>query len=119
EIPKFTYNKLDEKVKKWFKGRGISEQTLSQARVTQSKEWMPQTSKEENTINFNYFLNDEIVNIKYRDGRKNFKLYKGAEKIFYNLDSIILSKECVIVEGEIDALSVIEAGYYSVVSVPN
>lgn len=119
EIPKYTYNKLDEKVKEWFKSRGISEQTLSQAKVTQSKEWMPQTSKEENTINFNYFLNDEIVNIKYRDGRKNFKLYKGAEKIFYNLDSIRLSKECVIVEGEIDALSVIEAGYYSVVSVPN
>lgn len=119
EIPKFTYNKLDEKVKEWFKSRGISEQTLSQAKVTQSKEWMPQTSKEENTINFNYFLNDEIVNIKYRDGRKNFKLYKGAEKIFYNIDSIRLSKECVIVEGEVDALSVIEAGYYSVVSVPN
>ena len=119
EVPKFTYNKVDEKVKKWFAGRGISEQTLSHVKVTQSKEWMPQTKKEENTICFNYFLGDELVNIKYRDESKNFKLFKGAEKLFYNLDSIRLSKECVIVEGEIDALSFIEAGYYTVVSVPN
>lgn len=119
EVPKFTYNKLSKKVKDWFGGRGISEQTLSRLKITESKEWMPQTKKEENTINFNYFLNDELVNIKYRDGRKNFKLYKGAEKVFYNIDNIRTSKECVIVEGEIDCLSFIECGYYNVVSVPN
>jgi twinkle protein len=88
EKPNFKYNKLDDKVKDWFKGRGISEQTLAHVKITQSKEWMPQTQKEESVINFNYFVNDELVNIKYRDGRKNFKLYKGAEKVFYNLDSI-------------------------------
>jgi twinkle protein len=119
EIPIFKYDKLDEKVVLWFKNRGISQQTLAHAKVTQSKEWMPQTKKEGNTINFNYFLNDEIVNIKYRDAKKNFKLYKGAEKILYNLDSIRTSLECVIVEGEIDCLSFIESGYYNVVSVPN
>jgi twinkle protein len=119
EVPEFKYNKLTDNVCEWFKNRGISQNTLAHAKVTQSKEWMPQTSKEENTINFNYFLNDELVNIKYRDGRKNFKLYKGAEKILYNIDSIRTSNECIVVEGEIDCLSFIEAGYYNVVSVPN
>jgi len=119
EVPKFEYKALDNKVIKYFESRGISQRTLSHAKITQSKEWMPQTKKEENTINFNYFLNDEIVNIKYRDGHKNFKLYKGAEKIFYNLDSIRLSKECIIVEGEVDALSFIEAECFNVVSIPN
>jgi len=46
-------------------------------------------------------------------------MVKDAEKIFYNLDSIKLSTEVVVVEGEIDALSFIEAGYMNVVSVPN
>jgi hypothetical protein len=27
-------------------------------------------------------MGDELINVKYRDGRKNFKLYKGAEKVF-------------------------------------
>ena len=48
--------------------------------------------KEENTINFNYYIGNELVNIKYRDGAKNFKLYKGAEKVFYNIDNIAAPK---------------------------
>ena len=56
---------------------------------------------------------------KYRDGRKNFKLYKGAEKIFYNIDSIVGYNNCIIVEGEMDALSLYEAGIPNVISVPN
>ena len=59
------------------------------------------------------------INIKYRDGRKNFKLVKGAEKVFYNIDNTINSDYVVIVEGEIDALSYVESGILSVVSVPN
>jgi hypothetical protein len=50
---------------------------------------MPQTGKTENVIKFNYFIGDQLINVKYRDGRKNFKLYKGAEKVFYNINSII------------------------------
>ena len=34
-------------------------------------------------------MGDQLINVKYRDGRKNFKLYKGAEKVFYNIDSIV------------------------------
>jgi twinkle protein len=51
--------------------------------------------------------------------KSNFKLYKDAELIFYNLDSIKDKSQCFIVEGEIDALSLIEAGIDNVVSVPN
>jgi len=117
--PNFQYNKLSSKVIEWFKGRSIEQQTLSRLKVTESKEWMPQTQKEENAINFNYFLDESIVNIKYRDARKNFKLFKGAEKIFYNIDSIRTSKDCIIVEGEIDCLSFVEAEIFNVVSIPN
>jgi twinkle protein len=80
---------------------------------------MPQTGKTENTIQFNYYMGDQLINVKYRDGRKNFKLYKGAEKVFYNINSIVGYEYCIIVEGEMDALSLYEAGIENVVSVPN
>jgi|TARA_B100001094_G_scaffold332840_1_gene406813 twinkle protein len=110
---------LSNKVIKWFEGRGISNSTLVKMKITEGQEFMPQTGKEENTIQFNYFINNELINIKYRDGKKNFKLVKGAEKIFYNIDSIVGHDYVVIVEGEMDVLSFVEAGIHSVISVPN
>ena len=80
---------------------------------------MPQTGKEENTIQFNYLVGGNLTNIKYRDGRKNFKLYKGAEKVFYNIDSVVGHDDCVIVEGEMDVLALHEAGITNAISVPN
>ena len=114
-----TIGKLDNKVVEWFKTRGISEQTLKDVKVSVGKEFMPQTGKTENTIQFNYLVGGQLTNIKYRDGRKNFKLYKGAEKVFYNIDSIVGHDTCVIVEGEMDVLAIHEAGYTPVISVPN
>ena len=111
--------KISDKALEWFKSRGISKQTLTELKVSESKEYMPQTRKEENTINFNYYIGDELVNIKYRDGAKNFKLYKGAEKVFYNINNIAGYEYCVIVEGEMDVLAFHEAGIPNVISVPN
>lgn len=110
---------VSTKVEEWFKSRGISKETLDEMKVTEGPEYMPQSGKVENAIHFNYYAGGELVNVKYRDGRKNFKLYKGAERIFYNLDNIVGYEYCVIVEGEIDALSLYEAGIQNVVSVPN
>ena len=106
-------------VEEWFKTRSISKKTLKELRVSEGKEYMPQTGKTENVIKFNYFIGDQLVNIKYRDGRKHFKLFKGAEKVFYNIDSTIGFKDCVIVEGEMDVLALHEAGVTNAVSVPN
>ncbi len=106
-------------VETWFESRGISKQTLRALKVTEGPEFMPQTGKTENTIQFNYYMGDQLINVKYRDGRKNFKLYKGAEKVFYNINSIVGYEYAIIVEGEMDALSLYEAGIENVVSVPN
>ena len=114
-----THKAPSSKVVEWFKSRGISQSTLEDLNVSEGPEFMPQTGKEENTIKFNYFIGNQLINIKYRDGAKNFKLYKGAEKVFYNINSIVGHDECVIVEGEIDCLSLHEAGIRNVVSVPN
>ena len=110
---------ITSKVSKWFESRGISQKTLDDLMVTEGPEFMPQTGKSENTIQFNYIIGDELINVKYRDGRKNFKLYKGAEKIFYNINSIVGYDTCVITEGEMDVLALHEAGIKNAISVPN
>lgn len=110
---------LSEKVVQWFQGRGISQKTLNQVKITEGSEWMPQTAKLENTIQFNYFRSGEIINTKFRDGAKNFKLVKDAELIFYNLEALDGQDSAVITEGEIDCLSMVEAKIYNCVSVPN
>ena len=118
-IPVEVFEPVKDKAVEWFKTRGISQQTLNDLYVTTGDEFMPQTGRKENTIKFNYIMGDQLINIKYRDGRKNFKLYKGAEKIFYNINSIVGYDWCVITEGEMDALALHEAGIKNVISVPN
>lgn len=105
----------------WFKGRGIDNNTLLRFRVTESSEWMPgcESGQKVSTICFNYFRGEQLVNIKYRSPDKTFRMEKGAELILYNLGAAGLGKELVIVEGEIDALSMWQAGVCNVVSVPN
>ena len=110
---------VSDKVIEWFKTRGINTQTLIDLNISEGPEFMPQTGKTENVIKFNYFMGDQLINIKYRDGRKNFKLYKGAEKVFYNINSIVGYEYCIITEGEMDVLALHEAGLPNSVSVPN
>jgi len=102
---------IKEKTEQWFSKRGISKNTLNKFMIFNREEWMPQTQQKENCICFPYFRDGEIVNIKFRDAKKNFKLVKDAELIFYNLSAIGERKSVIIVEGEIDCLSVYEAGY--------
>ena len=110
---------MTDKAKAWFKGRGISEETLLALKVTEGSEWMPQKNGQANTVQFNYYHNGELVNTKFRTGDKCFKLVSGAELLPYNIDAIKGQKECIICEGEMDALTFYECGRTDVVSVPN
>ncbi len=112
-------NPVSDKVYDWFKMRGISKQTVSDFFITESMEFMPQKGKEVKVINFKYYNDENLVNIKYRTADKQFKMVQGAELIFYNLNSIKGQNDCVICEGEMDALSFHEVGIKNVVSVPN
>ena len=104
---------------KYFETRGISNNTLLRFNITEAIEWMPIAQKEVKTLCFNYTRDGELLNIKYRAKGKDFKLEKNAELIFYNIDAIKDETTAVICEGEIDCLSLYEAGIYNAVSVPN
>lgn len=117
------FTKLSEKMVKYFGSRGISQKTILQMKIGEKSEWMPQIEKESNCILFPYFKNEKLVNIKYRDGKKNFKLSSGSELIWYNYDCIQKcidnDGELVIVEGEFDCLAILQSGHDYTVSVPN
>jgi twinkle protein len=101
---------LKEKVIEWFSNRAISKKTLDKFMIYVKSEYMPQTQKEETCICFPYLRDGELINVKYRDGQKNFKMHKSAELIFYNLQTVGEKKHCIIVEGEIDCMAVYESG---------
>lgn len=110
---------LSQKAQEYLKNRGFSTFTIQRFKIGESPEFMPQKGKEMNCINFKYYRKDVLVNVKFRDGEKNFKMVKDAELILFNLDCLDGADECVITEGEFDAMAVYEAGYHEVLSVPN
>ena len=104
---------------RWFvEKRGIPASVLIAAGITSAEEYMPQTRRKESCICFNYYEGGRLVNTKFRDAEKNFKLTAGAELIPYNIDGILGTEECIITEGEIDALSFMAVGRTDVVSIP-
>lgn len=126
---KINNNNLSEKTSKYFSSRSISQYTLLRWNITESEESILDKSsgqyKERRCINFNYFDNkDNLLNVKFRDASKNFKLIKNGKLVFYGLNIIAGYKTCIITEGEFDALSYYEAmhdidDYIPVCSVPN
>ncbi len=110
---------LPSKIVKYFEGRKIPKNILDKNNITECNVYMPQVQKNRNCICFNYFRDGELINVKYRDGDKNFKQVSGAEKIFYGLDDIKDTNTCIIVEGEIDKLSFDVIGKTETVSVPD
>lgn len=102
----------------WFATRGIPAAVLERNRITSARVYMPQVEDHVTAAAFPYYRGAELINVKYRDREKNFRMETGAERVLYGL-SDITPVRCVIVEGEIDKLSVEVAGIASCVSVPD
>ena len=110
---------LDENMKQWFANRGIPAEVAESEGISKVCRKMPQTEKVEKCIVFSYRVNGQLVNRKYRDGAKHFMLEANAQLVPYRIDHIKDTPECIITEGEMDALSFIVAGRDDVISVPN
>jgi len=100
---------ITDKLVAYFDKRCISKDILDRNKITLNGKW----------IQFPYLRKEEVVNIKYRSGNKEFKQEAGREKIFYGLNDIENSEEVIIVEGEIDKLSLEMVGFTNCVSVPD
>lgn len=120
EKPLPRLQKVSDAVVEWFDSRGISNNTLLTLKITESVEYISALEAKTQVVCFNYFRDEELINIKFRARGKHFGMTKNNELIFYNLDTVKTHKKLIIiVEGEIDAATWVECGHYNVISVPN
>lgn len=107
--PEEPLTNLPKEVVKWFDERGISEAVVCDAGIGYKDRW----------IQFPFYKGGEVVNIKSRTSDKQYRQSKDAEKCFYRFDHMVGMEAVIITEGEMDALSMVQAGYNNVVSVPD
>ncbi|PIM98493.1 DNA helicase [Handroanthus impetiginosus] len=103
---------LGDELLTFFSERMISKETLQRNNVMQ-------VAGNQKVFAFTYRQNGMLVGCKYRTVEKKFWQRKNTEKMLYGLDDIAEAEEIIIVEGEMDKLSMEEAGYYNCVSVPS
>ena len=110
---------LDEPHYEYLKSRGISKETADKAKVFASEKWFMKLNRATKAIGFPYYRNGALVSAKYRSiEEKDFTQDAGGAHDFFLLDMVDPTKPLVIVEGEIDALTGLEAGIENIVSVP-
>jgi twinkle protein len=112
---------LPDNVIQWFMKRGLKQETVNHFNVGFGKEWMPGGEKggDAHTIQYPYYRNGKVLNIKFKTPDKRFKMSKDAEKTLFNIDAVKESEEILICEGEEEVLTWHQVGYKYAVSVPN
>ncbi|KAI7740406.1 hypothetical protein M8C21_022148 [Ambrosia artemisiifolia] len=104
---------LGDELINYFAERMISSEILQKNAVMQMVD-------DKNVIAFTYRWKGEIVNCKFRSiTDRKFWQAKHGKRILYGLDGIKEGNTIVIVEGEIDKLSMDQAGILNCVSVPD
>jgi twinkle protein len=117
--PKMSLTEPTTGVIRWLADRGISEEVARRNRVGSALVYIPALKAETDCIAFPYFRNGELINIKFRAlASKALAQVKDAEAILYGIDDITKT-EAIIVEGELDKLSLEMADFNNVISVPN
>lgn len=119
ELPDETIlHPLTEECEAYLARRGISRATMDAFHVS---------SDENGNIIFPFYRDNKLTFVKFREPRKHTKesktpkewAVKDTEPILFGMDNVSFNKPLIITEGEIDALSVYEAGCSNVVSVPS
>tara|TARA_R110002020_G_scaffold73987_1_gene189656 strand:- start:14056 stop:15729 length:1674 start_codon:yes stop_codon:yes gene_type:complete len=100
---------IPEAVYAWFEERGLNKETVDDAKIGYENRW----------IQFPFYKDGEVVNIKSRTADKKFRQSKNAEKCFYRFDHMKGMETIIITEGEMDTLSLVQSGFENVVSVPD
>jgi twinkle protein len=104
----------------FLKSRGISEKTANEMKLFSSSKYFGRLNKVADSIGFPYFKGGVLTAAKYRAiESKDFTQDGGGAHDFFGIDYIDPTLPVVIVEGEIDALTCLEAGIKNVLSVPS
>ena len=118
--PKIVSNALSQHHYEWLAKRGISKYTADKAKLFSADNWFARLNKTADCIGFPYYRDGALVAAKYRSfPEKDFTQDSGGAHDFFGIDHVDKGKPLVIVEGEIDALTLMEAGIENAVSVPS
>lgn len=118
--PKYKPTGMSEAGYRWLEGRGLSRSVIDRMGVTVAKRKFGE--EEIQCLAFPVTVNGEVVNVKYRTPDKRFQQEKDALRVFLGLDTVGDHDTAVIVEGEIDQGSLIQAGLdqrMGILSVPD
>lgn len=100
--------------------RGISAETAAKAKLFASRRWFNRLNAEEDCVAFPYYSGGKLTACKYRSiNGKDFTQDSGGAHTFFGIDDLDANKPVVIVEGEIDALTLVEIGVPNALSVPS
>lgn len=120
--------RVPDKLVSFFHARGIPESVVLRNKIDLGMDYMPQVEKSVETIQFPYYVGGECANVKFRSLQgKMFRQVTGARKVLFGLDDLTQQacawsdgkSTCIMVEGEIDKLSLEVAGFVNAVSVPD
>ena len=119
-LRKFEEIKLLPQHYEFLKTRGISESTADEMKLFPAEKYFQRLEKKTDAIGFPYFKNGTFISAKYRSiESKDFTQDTGGSQDFFGIDKVDPTKPVIIVEGEIDALTLMECGIENVVSVPS
>lgn len=114
-LPDIQLYPLTDTIKEYFYNRGITDETLEAFKVSASKD---------GNIIFPFYVKNSLIYVKYRKPGKREKnepkewQISKTRPVLFGMDLCTTDFPLVIVEGEIDAMSLYEAGARNVVSVP-
>lgn len=117
---KIDTTKLQTQHYDFLKSRGISQTVADEMQLFSAQRYFKRLGKQGDAIGFPYYRNGQLISAKYRSiESKEFTQEEGGAKDFFGIDKIDLTCPVIIVEGEIDALTLFECGLKNVLSVPS
>ena len=114
---------ISEGIENFFRARGISNETVQAFGIYAEDQFIG--DQKERCIAFPYRVDGELINVKYRSQRKQFRQQKNAERSLFNIDRVKRHweetgrKDLVFVEGEMDVLACYEAGIKNAITLPD
>ena len=107
---------VHSEAQEYLQARGIGELVWTAYQLFSTERTF--RSGTQTAIGFPNIVDGKVVAVKYRGLNKEFSQEAGSEQVFWG-QQFVKAPTLVITEGEIDALSCVQAGITSAVSVPS
>jgi twinkle protein len=116
--PKKNWSALNDKAIEFLQGRGITKEVAEAAGVKSASHYIQSLGRVSDCIVFPYLNKGEEYAAKIRSTEGKGFSSNGAPATLWNLQNFHRDDWLIICEGEIDALTLMQAGYTGATSIP-